>query len=189
MNLNYNLSRHQAAKILWVSTRTLDRYIRKGLLSYRKVWNRVYLSEEEVLKLKESKEFQKEINQVYDSQVLSWESSNLAVKNNLYQIEAILQENFDKFLKLLEEKDRIIEEKNRIIFSLQHKLWEIESKFQNMIALPDYTREKEKLLLEKEKLEIENQQLFEKIKKEKVWNLTLLLCLVLVLVILAFMVK
>jgi hypothetical protein len=44
-----------------------------------------------------------------------------------------------------------------------------------MIALPDYTKEKEEILLEKEKLELENQILLEKLKTVKIWNLILLL--------------
>lgn len=53
MNLNYNISREEASELLNISTRTLDRYIRRGKLSYRKVANRVLLAREELDKLKD----------------------------------------------------------------------------------------------------------------------------------------
>lgn len=46
--MDYSLQRKEAAKILNVSTRTLDRYIHKGKLSHKKDGNIVLLNAEEV---------------------------------------------------------------------------------------------------------------------------------------------
>jgi hypothetical protein len=106
----------------------------------------------------------------------------------VYQdLEEKLNENFSKFLKLLEEKDKLIESKNKIIFALQHKLGEYESKLKNMIALPDYTKEKEKILLEKERLEIENKTLLESLKREKIYKYIFVFISIILLLIVIFL--
>ena len=49
----YKVTRDQAAALLWVSTRTIDRYVKSGKLSYKKVANKVILNEEELKILQE----------------------------------------------------------------------------------------------------------------------------------------
>ena len=44
----YTVTRTQAASLLWVSTRTIDRYVKSGRLSYKKIANKVILNEEEL---------------------------------------------------------------------------------------------------------------------------------------------
>jgi len=39
----YNITRESGAQILGISTRTIDRYIRSGKLSYKKIANKVLL--------------------------------------------------------------------------------------------------------------------------------------------------
>ena len=51
--LTYNTTRQQAAELLGVSTRTIDRYVKGGKLSYKKVANKVILAEEEISDLHE----------------------------------------------------------------------------------------------------------------------------------------
>ncbi|MFZ5341509.1 MAG: helix-turn-helix domain-containing protein [Patescibacteria group bacterium] len=49
-DLIYNLTREQAAEKLNMSTRTIDRNIRRGVFSYKKISNKVFLSEQELEK-------------------------------------------------------------------------------------------------------------------------------------------
>ena len=51
--LTYNTSRKQAADRLDVSTRTIDRYVKSGKLSYKKVANKAILAAEEVSELED----------------------------------------------------------------------------------------------------------------------------------------
>ena len=48
----YWITREKAAIELWVSTRTIDRYVKGGKLSYKKVANKVLLAKEEIEALK-----------------------------------------------------------------------------------------------------------------------------------------
>jgi excisionase family DNA binding protein len=51
--MDYVLTRNEAADFLGISTRTLDRYIRRGRVSYKKSANKVLLAQQELDKLKE----------------------------------------------------------------------------------------------------------------------------------------
>ena len=51
--LTYSITREAASAYLWVSTRTIDRYVKSGKLSYKKVANKVILAKEQVDELKE----------------------------------------------------------------------------------------------------------------------------------------
>lgn len=48
MSKEYSVTRDMAASLLKVSTRTVDRYIKSGKLSYKKIANKVLLSKDEV---------------------------------------------------------------------------------------------------------------------------------------------
>ncbi|NOZ44396.1 MAG: hypothetical protein GXP45_04630, partial [bacterium] len=53
----------------------------------------------------------------------------------------------------------------------QQRIAELETKLQHMIALPDYNKEKQEMLLEKEKLENKIRSLRTTVKNEKNKNL------------------
>lgn len=156
---DYNITREEAASLLGVSTRTIDRYIKKWLLSYKKVWNRVYLSKEEL----ESINFDKEI---------------------VYQWDVVRE-----IIKIDEIKDNIIkkiDENSKIIFYMQNKINEIENKLNIISSLPNYMKEKEKILIEKEKIETEYNYLLENNKKLKILNIILLIFIIFLLLIFLF---
>jgi len=163
----YNLTREQAAEILWISTRTLDRRIRKWILSHEKRSNKVFLSESEVKNYKKHNEVE---NIILDSSISTkLEDNNRIIDTNeiVEKIWKHMENSMWKFLTILSEKDKKLEEKNKIIFGLQHRIWELETKLKNMIALPLYEEEKNKLLLEKEKLQKELELEKNRIKEEE----------------------
>lgn len=168
----YTITRESAAQSLGISTRTIDRYIRNGKLSYKKVANKVLLEKEEVRALQN--DFAA-LHQEFDSEVISsssmeTRSSTLLAASNP-QLEAIIDQKIEKFFLVFKEKDKMMEEKNKIIFVLQQRIGELESELKHMIALPDYTKEKQEAILEKQKLEEKITQLKYSIKNEKSKNL------------------
>lgn len=166
MSKVYNVTRESAAQVLGISTRTIDRYIRNGKLSYKKVANKVLLEKGEVNELKD--DFSA-LHQELDAEVISQSTTTLAKVNP--QLESMIDQKLEKFFLIFKEKEKILEEKNKIIFMLQQRVGELETKIQNMIALPDYTREKQEAIIEKQKLEEKIDQLRHSIKNEKVKNL------------------
>ncbi len=168
----YNITREAAAQSLWISTRTIDRYIRNGKLSYKKVANKVLLEKDEVKALQQ--DFAA-LHQEFDTEVISSSSletrSTAPLHSTNPQLEAIIDQKIEKFFLVFKEKDKMMEEKNKIIFVLQQRIGELESELKHMIALPDYTKEKQEAILEKQKLEEKIDQLKHSIKNEKSKNL------------------
>jgi len=86
-------------------------------------------------------------------------------------LEQTIDAKIEKFFLIFNEKDRILEEKNKVIFMLQQRVGELEAKLKTMVALPDYTREKQEAIIEKKKLEEKIDGLKNKIRSEKTKNL------------------
>lgn len=168
MAKTYSITRQNAAKILNVSTRTVDRYVKNGKLSYKKIANKVLLAKEEVQELQnEFGALRQELNtEIISSNTTT--NTNVAIPS---QLEEAIDEKIDKFFLIFKEKDKMIEEKNKIIFMLQQRIAEVETKLQHMVALPDYNKEKQGMLIEKEKLEWKVQELRGVVKTEKTKNL------------------
>ncbi len=176
MSKTYNVTREVAAKSLNISTRTIDRYIKSGKLSYKKIANKVILAKEEVLSLQqEFSSLRQELNSEIVSQnanVASSQthnSSSTTLSNR--QLEDAIDQKIEKFFLIFKEKDKMVEEKNKVIFVLQQRIGELETKIKHMVALPDYTKEKQEALIEKQKLEEKIGQLRNAIKSEKLKNL------------------
>lgn len=189
----YNISREAAAQYLGVSTRTIDRYVKSGKLSYKKVANKVILMKEEVDQLKT--EFGMLRQDAEYTEVISPTSNTIAPKNTSPAPsrggaghEAI-NERLDQFFGLITEKDKVLEEKNKVIFVLQQKLGELEGRMKSMVALPDHTEEKQKLMVEKERLESKLKEVYQGYKGERnkniVW-MTLMFIVILAAVIFIF---
>ncbi len=189
MSKTYNVTREVAAKSLNISTRTIDRYIKNGKLSYKKVANKVLLAKEEVVLLKQ--EFAT-LHQELNTEIINQTSStgtttNLANKNDM---ESAIDQKIEKFFLIFKEKEKMLEEKNKMIFVLQQRVSELETKIQHMVALPDYNKEKQEAIIEKQKLEEKIGQLKGLIKNEKLKNLIFIwLSLVFIIVAWFFILK
>lgn len=194
--MTYDLSREKTAEILNISTRTLDRWIRKWVLSHQKKWNKVLLSEEEVKNYNNKEQVENiVIDTKVDSATKHWNlkkeiiTPNIDTKNIVKEIGQHMDESMNRFIDILSEKDKTIENKNNLILWLQQKNIELEVKVKNTIALPLYEEEKKEIILEKENLKIENKLLEEKVKKEKITNIALMWIVILVIILIIFISK
>lgn len=188
MTKNYTVAREHAAKVLGVSTRTIDRYVKSGKLSYKKVANKVLLSKEEVSELhKDFGAFRQESNPEIVSSSFGNTKSITTINPSLEQS---IDAKIEKFFLIFNEKDKILEEKNKVIFMLQQRIWELEAKLKTMVALPDYTREKQETIIEKQKLEERINILKNKIRSEKTKNLVFVwVSLILIIIAIFFFVQ
>jgi len=107
--------------MLGISTRTIDRYIRGGKLSYKKVANKVLLAREELDSLQS--DFSA-LHQELNTEIVGNNGSKSIVARS--SIEESIDEKIDKFFLIFKEKDKILEEKNKIIFMLQQRVTELE---------------------------------------------------------------
>jgi len=185
MSKTYSITRQTAAKQLWVSTRTVDRYIKSGKLSYKKIANKVIVAQEEIDLL--GKDFAALRQEPTTELVSNSKTSKTLSTQHDTSLDAIDQK-IDKFFLVFKEKDKMIEDKNKVIFMLQQRVGELETKIQHMIALPDYNKEKQAALIEKEKLEYKLTELKGGLKSEKLKNIIYLgLSLLFIFIAILFM--
>lgn len=188
---NYNITREAAAQYLGVSTRTIDRYVKSGKLSYKKVANKVILAKEEVDGIKD--DFSLLRQDAEYTEVISSNSNSLAKPASSTGSSSrgndAINERLDQFFGLITEKDKVLEDKNKVIFMLQQKLGELEGRMKSMIALPDYTEEKQKLIIEKERLESKLKEVYTGYKGERTKNvvwMTIMAIVILAVVVFIF---
>ena len=175
----YTITRTQAASLLWVSTRTIDRYVKSGKLSYKKIANKVILNEEELRILQnEFSSLRQEI-----STELLWEKDERTISVKPVSDLSTLDEKLDKFYLIFQEKDKQIDEKNKIIFMLQQRIGELEAKIKTMIALPDYNKEKQQAIEEKRILEEKLAKLKSKVKEQETKTYVLLIFAIIFIVV------
>ncbi len=133
------------------------------------------LAKEEVLELKEDfASLHQELNTEIVNQAPQHQTQAPQHHTHIsdkWGLEASIDQKVEKFFLIFKEKDKMVEEKNKVIFVLQQRVSELETKIQHMIALPDYNKEKQEALVEKQKLEEKIGQLRNAIKNEKLKNL------------------
>lgn len=186
MTLTYNVTRKQASDYLGVSTRTIDRYVKKWQLSYKKVANKVILAQSEIDKLKEEFDLlqQQPVAPTVERKATTGnvvEESTTLSSNNTSSISGI-----GEFASILDKKDKTIEEKNQLIYMLQRKIGEVETQMIQMVALPHHTEEKEKMQtaitdLESEKVVLQNQ-----IRRERMRNAIYVALIIIAALVLVF---
>ncbi|MBP6911116.1 helix-turn-helix domain-containing protein [Patescibacteria group bacterium] len=191
MELSYNITREAAAQYLGVSTRTIDRYVKSGKLSYKKVANKVILAKEEVDAIKD--DFSLLRQDAEYTEVISSSTNSLAKpasSSSSRGNDSGINERLDQFFGLITEKDKALEDKNKVIFVLQQKLGELEGRMKSMIALPEHTEEKQKLLIEKERLESKLKEVYTGYKGERTKNIvwmSIMFIVILAVIIFIFM--
>ena len=113
MSRTYWITRESAAKILWISTRTIDRYIKSWKLSYKKVANKVLLAKEEIASLQEDYgALHQEISTEVVKQTELTTPKAVSVTNP--SLEKAVEEKIDKFMLIFNEKDKHDNETNKL---------------------------------------------------------------------------
>ncbi|MBS8121487.1 helix-turn-helix domain-containing protein [Candidatus Vampirococcus lugosii] len=182
-DLNYNVGRNQAAKLIGVSTRTIDRYVKKGRLSYNKIGNKIMLCEKELLELQSTfEQTQDSFSQVIVSGQVD-DEQNITNQDNQSQD---FQNQLSSLVNLIKEKDEQLENKNAIIFNMQHNIGILEAKLKNSVALPDYTQEKDKLYQKNKEISFEKESIQQELKSTKIKNLIYLSVLVFLVLLIIF---
>ena len=141
----YTITRQEAADLLGISTRSIDRYIKSWKLRSKKDWKVVYINNNDIENMKswDIKKheviFPEDIKKDSKIDVL-WETTGLSTKssNPSISLEAI----YIDLKKQISEKDSMIQD-------LSIKLWRAEEVASNSISLIDF--KKSQFMLEESK--------------------------------------
>ena len=182
----YTYTRQDAADFLWISTRSIDRYIKSGKLRSKKEWKIVYVNDDEKkqIEVKEIKSDEKEekiLQNTYNFTTTVPETKEIEVKTNFktFPIEPI----YDDLRLQIKEKDDLIQD-------LSMKLWRAEEIVKNSVSMIDFKRSQ--MLLEDSKTHLwsaiselkgKNEELEKKVKTGNITVLVLFITVIVLLVI------
>ena len=196
----YTYTRQDVAELLWISTRSVDRYIKAWKLRSKKEWKIVYVNNEDVKNLwwtwevkheiidkKEYEESKKEKQQQEEKNIEVVEkkelpkSKEIEVKTNFKTYP--LDEVYYDLRNEIKQKDEVIQD-------LSIKLWRAEEIVKNSVSMIDFKRSQ--MLLEDSKthlgssisdLKTKNEDLEKKLKYEKTTNWILIITVIVLLTI------
>ena len=175
----YKYTRQEAADLLWISTRSIDRYVKSWKIRAKKQWKIVYLNSDDLNNL--NPDFQKPQEVIVEKKT-TFTSSPLKKSENIM----IAQKNNNIVLgQVYSDLREEIKEKDSLITELSIRVGQAEEVVKNSVSLIDY--KKSQLLLEESKsnlnqaiidLESDKEDLEKQLKYQKTNNLIMLLALV-----------
>ena len=188
----YTYTRQDVAELLWISTRSVDRYIKAWKLRSKKEWKIVYVNNEDVKNLWWTWEVKHEIIDKKEYEESKKEKQQQEEKN----IEVVEKKELPKS-KEIEVKTNFktyplneIKQKDEVIQDLSIKLWRAEEIVKNSVSMIDFKRSQ--MLLEDSKthlgsaisdLKTKNEDLEKKLKYEKTTNWILIITVIVLLTI------
>lgn len=159
----YSIDRETAAKVLEISTRTVDRYIRSGKIRTLKKWKKIFLNNQDVEIIK-NWWIQEDYEVIRPSEK----------ENNWFTIKPL--DSTKNYKSLYEDTLRMVEKKDELIKDLSYKLWKAEVELKNSIPMLEYKKTTFLLESSNNKTEEEKKQLTDSIDqyKDKLRNQELL---------------
>ena len=196
----YAIDRKEASESLKVSLRTLDRYIKRGLINYHKVENRVLLNKNEIEKFKKRlSRFEHELGQ--KNEFTQKHELPQEYKRSLkYKIPHEEAKTFETSKKDVEDPEKIFQNlylellketktQQTRLEGANYRVGHLEAMLKNSIPLLDYQSESLKVKQQEKELENQLEKRGQEIKKlnydlkiEKVNKLAYIIVLFLILV-------
>ena len=175
------VDRHIAAKMLNVSTRTLDRYLRKNILKNRKKNNRVYVRKSDVenyihqykIDDVEHHEEKKEFN--FTNQVFERKSEESPITDNISMISSIdNKKQIQVYKTLYYEFKQDLEKKSEKLEMANYRIGELETRLKNTTPTVEVNEKENKLKdnerklgVKIEKMVVKNANLEKKLRHER----------------------
>jgi len=183
----YTLTRQDAADTLWVSTRSIDRYIRGGRLRSKKEGKIIYINDNDIENLKNGSEKQEVIiPQKVDKE--NRQEIRETKKEISQKDENTKSESKEVLESIYQDLKQEIQKKDEIIQNLSIQLGKAEEIAKNSISLMEF--KKSQFLLEEskghlswelEKLKWEKSKMEKELKYEKSTNSIMIVFLILLL--------
>jgi len=190
----YNINRQEAADILGISTRSIDRYIKSWKVRAKKDWKIVFVNSDDIKNLNSDTSVKQNI---IVSSFNSWNEDIIgSVKQERENINTwiIKKAEYDKILSTFETMyssfREEVKEKDTTIQELSVKLWRFEEQKDKSVDLMEY--KKVQFLSEETKNELskrleeeksEKQKTIKELKYEKTTNKLLIMFIVILFII------
>lgn len=187
----YNINRQEAADILGISTRSIDRYIKSWKVRAKKDWKIVFVNSDDIKNLNSGVSVKQKIivSNIESSaeNVIDWVKENIntwVVKKAEYEkILSTFETMYSGFREEIKEKDSKIQE-------LAIRLWRAEEQKDKSVDLMEYKKvqflseeAKNELSKKLEKEKSEKQKMINELKYEKTTNKILIVFIVILFII------
>ena len=190
----YNINRQEAADILGISTRSIDRYIKSWKVRAKKDWKIVFVNSDDIKNLNSDTSVKQNI---IVSNFNSWNEDIIgSVKQERENINTwiIKKAEYDKILSTFETMyssfREEVKEKDTTIQELSVKLWRFEEQKDKSVDLMEYKKvqflseeTKNELSKKLEKEKSEKQKTIKELKYEKTTNKLLIMFIVILFII------
>lgn len=179
----YKYTRQEVAEKMWISTRSVDRYIKAWKLRAKKDWKVVYVKWSDVDNLMWNGWFKQEV--IVEQKVVN-STDQKPIKVVARNDDNVAGTLWTIYKDLKEE----IQKKDQLIQNLAMRVWKAEEVAKNSVSLLDF--KKSQYLLEEskdglnknvEELEKEKEKLISELKYEKTSNIMLIVFVVILLII------
>lgn len=188
----YKLTRKDAAKKLWVSTRSVDRYIKSGKIRSKKDWKIVYVNNSDIENMTS---WWKKQEVIVEKKYKKTKESPILNEDEVFKKEEIIigekrmesTKNENVLDNIYNDLRFEIKSKDTLINELSIRLWRAEEISKNSVNILDY--KKSQFLLEEsrnylnneiEDLKVDKMSLEKKLRYEKSSNIVLIfICIVL----------
>lgn len=151
----YNIDRKGASKLLKVSMRTIDRYVKAKKLSIQIINGRVWLNKKEILEFKDGQNSPVEIDRITVSTPDLSIDGNVDRVDRVDRVEVLENENFENFSskksgnaisnevykKLYFDAKEELHEKQERLEIANYRVGQLEAQVKNSIPLLEYHRE------------------------------------------------
>jgi len=190
----YNINRQEAADILGISTRSIDRYIKSWKVRAKKDWKIVFVNSDDIKNLNSDTSVKQNI---IVSNFNSWNEDIIgSVKQERENINTwiVKKAEYDKILSTFETMyssfREEVKEKDTTIQELSVKLWRFEEQKDKSVDLMEYKKvqflseeTKNELSKKLEKEKSEKQKTIKELKYEKTTNKLLIMFIVILFII------
>jgi len=168
----YTINRLEASKALWISIRSIDRYIKSWKIRSEKKWKIVLLNNEDIKNLSWGNNIKKVI---VSSDIINTDNDWIFKQNDSKNFVVTFEKMYWMLSNEIKEKDLKIED-------LFVKLWWAEERIKNSINIIEYKKVqfmyeeyKNQLSNELEKIKYEKLSIIKKLKHEKFTNILLII--------------
>ncbi len=134
----FTLERADAAKVLGISTRTIDRHIQSGKIRTKKIGKKIWLDADDVEAMRVEDPARAREDYVL---ITKDEPSNTTQEEPSKELFVKKKENTSiELLRLYEAAERTIEKKDEVIQDLSYRLGKSENELKNSISLTEYKK-------------------------------------------------
>ena len=186
----YTITRQEASDILWVSIRSVDRYIKSGKIRAEKQWKVILLNKDDVLSLSPNSTQKQKIitnsnleSSDLEKEIVIKENSWIVKKDEYEKILTTFEKMYSGFREEIKQKDEKIQE-------LSIELWKVLEQKNNFVDLMEYKKvqflseeTKKSLLNNLEKEKQEKEKINKELKYEKTTNKLLILFIIILFII------